>query len=88
LIIRSEHRVMSHSANIGFGRPLAADRFRSSTTSTASPLSASGSTFDSSSLRATLSDIKKGSIFSIGHTQPRFTLVVTNLGPTNRSWAR
>jgi hypothetical protein len=32
--------------------------------------------------------MKKGSIVSIGRIQPRFTLVVTNLGPTNRSWAR
>ena len=79
---------MSHSANIGLGNVLETGPTRWSNTPVAPLFPAIGSAFDSSPLRAAPSDIKKGSIASIGRTQPRFTLVVTNLGPTNRSWAR
>jgi len=86
LIIRSEYRVMSHSANIGLERTSETDLCLSSNTSDASRFLAIG---HSSSLhRGTLSHTKDGSISSIGRLNRASRSWSRTSGPTNRSWAR
>ena len=80
LVIRSDTRGMSHSANIGRGHAFGADLSLSLNTPTASRVPATATPFAPLQWRSTLSTTTDGPVASTGQTQPRFTLVITHVG--------
>lgn len=84
MVIRSDTRGMSHSANIGRGHAFEADLSLSSNTPTASRFPATATPFAPLQWRSTLSITTEGPITLTGQTQPRFTLAISHVGIDDR----
>lgn len=84
LVIRSDTRGMSHSANIGRGHAFGADLSLSLNTPTVSRFPAAATPFVSLRWRSTFSNTTKRPIALTGQAQPRFTLAIRHVGIDDR----
>lgn len=85
MVIRSDTRGMSHSANIGRGQVFGADLSLAFYTPTAPRFPATAKPFAARQWRcATSTTTTEGPIALTGQSQPRFTLAITYLGIDDR----
>jgi len=84
LVIRSDTRGMSHSANIGRGHAFGADLSLSLDTPTASRFPATARPFAALPRRSLHFSTTEGPVSLIGQLQPRFTLAITHVGIDDR----